>query len=96
MPIMIVFSGKIYWSDVASDTIKSSCLNGSCLVETLVTSGLDTVDGLAIDVIGQMLYWTDASRNLIEVLSLTKHIRTVLVWHNLDSPRGIALHYDAG
>lgn len=71
-------------------------MNGSCVVENLIASGLDTVDGLAIDVIGQTLYWTDSSRNHIEVLSLTKHIRTVLVWENLDSPRAIALHYDAG
>jgi hypothetical protein len=86
----------IYWSDISGDTIQSSCLNGSCAVQNVIDDGLDTVDGIAVDVVGRLLYWTDAVKNHIEVMSLTRNIRSVLIWNDLDSPRGIALHYDAG
>jgi low-density lipoprotein receptor-related protein 4 len=94
--LRFALTGLIYWSDISSDVIQSSCLNGSCTVQNVIEDGLDTVDGLAIDVIGRLMYWTDAIKNHIEVISLTRNIRSVLIWDDLDSPRGIALHYDAG
>lgn len=92
----MIETGVIYWSDTTSNRIMSSCLNGSCPVPDVVTDGLGTVDGLAVDVVGRLLYWTDATRNHIEVMTLSQDFRTVLIWRDLDSPRGIALYYDAG
>ena len=92
--------GDVYWSDVGRQTIsRSHCVPGlSChhSDEDLVTDLLDTVDGLALDPLSDVIYWTDAGRRLIEAMMLPAGPRTVLVWHQLDSPRAIALHYDSG
>ena len=66
---------------------------------TYMTSPLtasDTTDGLAVDSTGRKLYFTDTGNNRIKVSSLDGRMRKVLVWEDLDSPRAIALHYDAG
>ncbi|GAB6033184.1 Low-density lipoprotein receptor- protein 4 [Chamberlinius hualienensis] len=86
---------KIYWSDSAMDRIQRADINGSN-VEDVVTTNLDTVDGLAIDSIGSKIYWTDTGTNRIEVCELQCQNRKVLVWQNLDSPRALVLHYDSG
>lgn len=65
-------------------------------VEVVIGEGLDTVDGLALDSTGGKLYWTDTGNNHIEVASLDGSMRKVLIWKDLDSPRAIALYYDAG
>jgi len=91
--------GYVYWSDVGRQTIsRSRCVPGlTCdSEEQLVTDLLDTVDGLAVDEVSQVIYWTDAGRQLIEAMTLPAGPRTVLVWNQLDSPRAIALHYDSG
>ena len=72
-----------------------SDLNGSS-VEEVITQGLNTTDGLAIDSTGRKLYWTDSGTNRIEVSTLDGRMRKVLIWEDLDSPRAISLHYDAG
>ena len=89
----------MYWSDIGRHTIsRSRCVAGlRCdSEEDLVTDLLDTVDGLAVDAVTQVIYWTDAGRRLIEAMKLPAGPRTVLVWQELDSPRAIALHYDSG
>ena len=89
----------MYWSDIGRHTIsRSRCVAGlRCDSEKdLITDLLDTVDGLAVDELTQVIYWTDAGRRLIEAMKLPAGPRTVLVWEELDSPRAIALHYDSG
>ena len=88
-------AGKVYWSDSVMDKIQVANLNGSD-VHDVIIDGLDTTDGLAVDSTGRKLYFTDTGNNRIEVASLDGRIRKVLVWEDLDSPRAIALHYDAG
>ncbi len=85
----------LYWSDSILDTIQASSLNGSN-VRNIITEGLDTTDGLAVDSTGRKLYFTDTGNNRIEVSSLDGSMRKVLIWQDLDSPRAIALHYDSG
>ncbi len=64
--------------------------------EDVVTDGLHTTDGLAVDSTGRKIYWTDTGKHRIEVANLDSSMRKVLIWEDLDSPRSIALHYDAG
>lgn len=64
--------------------------------EVVIKNGLDTPDGLAIDEVGQMIYWSDTGLNRIEVASLDGRMRKVLFWEDIDKPRAIALHYDYG
>ena len=70
-------------------------LDGS-QVEVVISHGLDTVDGLAVDSTGKKLYWTDTGNKHIEVAALDGTMRKVLIWKDLDSPRAIALYYDEG
>ncbi len=93
--MLYIILGMLYWSDSILDTIQASNLNGSN-VRNIITEGLDTTDGLAVDSTGRKIYFTDTGNNRIEVASLDGSMRKVLIWQDLDSPRAIALHYDAG
>ncbi|XP_043269103.1 low-density lipoprotein receptor-related protein 4 isoform X2 [Venturia canescens] len=88
-------NAQIYWSDPDEDVIKKTFFNGSA-VETIIDTGIDTVDSLVVDSIGRKIYWTDAGLNSVEVSELDGRNRKVLVWSGLDSPRAIVLHYERG
>uniref|UniRef100_A0A8D0BEN1 Low-density lipoprotein receptor-related protein 4 n=1 Tax=Salvator merianae TaxID=96440 RepID=A0A8D0BEN1_SALMN len=81
----------VFWSDVTLDRIMRANLNGSN-VEEVVSTGLESPGGLAIDWIHDKLYWTDSGTSRIEVANLDGTHRKVLLWHNLEKPRAIALH----
>lgn len=86
---------EVYWTDPGEDAIKKTSFTGS-VVETVMDTGIDTVDSLVIDSIGRKIYWTDAGLNSIEVSELDGNNRKVLFWSGLDSPRAIVLHYAKG
>lgn len=88
-------TGDVYWADTVEDVIMRSSQNGMHIKQVLSES-MDSVDSLAIDSIGRKIYWADATRCSIEVSELDGSIRTVLVWHDLIHPRGIAMDYDSG
>ncbi|KAM3856102.1 low-density lipoprotein receptor-related protein 4 [Vipera latastei] len=81
----------VFWSDVTLDRIMRANLNGSN-VEEVVSTGLESPGGLAIDWIHDKLYWTDSGTSRIEVANLDGMHRKVLLWKNLEKPRAIALH----
>ena len=64
--------------------------------EPVVTTGLVSPDGVAIDWVGRKLYWTDSGTAVaqfgrIETANLDGTMRKVLFWNELDQPRyGIA------
>ena len=92
---MVVVSEKVYWSDSVLKTIQRASMNGSS-VETVISTGLGTPDGLAVDAVGRKVYWTDTGLNRIEVASLDGAMRKVLVYEDIDSPRAVVLHYQSG
>uniref|UniRef100_A0A8C2KB49 Low density lipoprotein receptor-related protein 4 n=1 Tax=Cyprinus carpio TaxID=7962 RepID=A0A8C2KB49_CYPCA len=75
--------------------ISRANINGS-EYEDIISAGLMTTDGLAVDSVGRKIYWTDTGTNRIEVANLNGSMRKVLVWQNLDSPRAIALFHEMG
>ncbi|WAR04037.1 LRP4-like protein [Mya arenaria] len=83
----------VYWTDTILDRIQRARLNGSA-VEDVITTGLDTPDGMVIDEIGRKIYWTDTGLNRIEVANLDGSMRKVLIWEKLDKPRAITLYYE--
>nr|CAB3263504.1 low-density lipoprotein receptor-related protein 4 [Phallusia mammillata] len=87
--------GYIYWSDVDSDTISRAEWDGRN-ARVIVSSGVSSPVGLAIDWITNKIYWTDAGVNRIEVALLDGSMRSVLVWTGLDRPRGIVVYPKAG
>jgi len=90
----------VYWSDTVLNKIQRTSLyrhrDDGLKPEDVVTDGLAIPDGLAIDSAGRHVYWTDSGNSRIEVISMDSRHRKVLVWKNLDKPRAIVLHYEAG
>ena len=52
-------ANKMYWTDNGTEKIQRSNLDGSS-VEDLVTTGLRSPHGIALDVSGGKMYWTDS------------------------------------
>ncbi|CAL8404823.1 unnamed protein product [Boreogadus saida] len=87
--------GKLYYTDVTLDVIRRSNLDGTGM-ETVISQGLKTTDGLAVDWVARNMYWTDTGRNTIEVARLDGTCRKVLVNNSLDEPRAIAVFPSKG
>ncbi len=60
-------------------------------IEVVVKSGLANAEGLAVDWIGQNLYWVESHLDQIEVARLNGSFRRTLIAGDLDNPRAIAL-----
>ncbi|RMX48585.1 hypothetical protein pdam_00017141 [Pocillopora damicornis] len=61
--------GKIYFTDVTLKLLARAFPNGSS-VEVIAHTDVVTPDGLAIDYIGRILYWTDTGTSKLEMRSL--------------------------
>uniref|UniRef100_A0A182SX29 EGF-like domain-containing protein n=1 Tax=Anopheles maculatus TaxID=74869 RepID=A0A182SX29_9DIPT len=82
-------TGTIFWSDMKLKKI--SRLDRGMEPQEIITTGLDLVEGLAYDWIGQNLYWLDSKLNTIEVAHENGTNRLVLVRENITQPRGMCL-----
>ncbi len=51
----------------------------------------DNVEGLAVDWLNRNMYWTDMTRNRIEVAKLNGSFRKTIIWENIDSPSSIVV-----
>lgn len=87
-------TGTIFWSDMKLKKI--SRLDKGSYPQDVISSGLDLVEGLAYDWIGQNLYWLDSKLNTIEVAKETGQNRMVLVKENITQPRGMCLDPSPG
>ena len=64
-----------------------------CVVgaEYVVSAGIDSPDGLAVDWVGRNLYWTDKGMDRIEMARLNGSSRHILISEGLQEPRAIVL-----
>lgn len=87
--------GLVCWTDHGLEMIQCINYNGttSSIANKvgIVTTGLVSPDGLAIDWLTHKIYWTDGETNRIEVATLNGQYRKVLYWEDIDQPRAIAL-----
>lgn len=60
-------------------------------IEVVVQTGLATAEGLAVDWIGENLYWVESNLDQIEVAKLNGSFRRTLIAGDMESPRAIAL-----
>ncbi|KAG8233639.1 hypothetical protein J437_LFUL001050, partial [Ladona fulva] len=81
----------IYWTDVIDDKIYQGTLIALINIEVVVQTGLATAEGLAVDWIGENLYWVESNLDQIEVARLNGSFRRTLVAGDMESPRAIAL-----
>ncbi|GFU58759.1 low-density lipoprotein receptor-related protein 5 [Nephila pilipes] len=81
----------IFWADVGLEEIRCMNINNAKSNKSIISTGLTSPDGLAVDWMGKKLYWSDSETNRIEVSNLDGSYRKVLFWKDLDQPRSLAL-----
>uniref|UniRef100_A0A8C6HUC7 Nidogen 2 n=1 Tax=Mus spicilegus TaxID=10103 RepID=A0A8C6HUC7_MUSSI len=81
----------VYWTDVAGRTISRASLEAGAEPETIITSGLISPEGLAIDHFRRTMYWTDSGLDKIERAGLDGSKRKVLFHTDLVNPRAITV-----
>ncbi|KAG1656301.1 Low-density lipoprotein receptor-related protein 4 [Nymphon striatum] len=92
--------GLLYWCDIAKMSIKRSFLPFSKLynqsnqshIKDIITIGLGSPGGIAVDWVNDKLYWTDTKLSRIELSDLEGKNRKVLLWKNIGKPRAIVVH----
>lgn len=81
----------LFWSDVSTDVIRVSNLNGSD-IRTVVQWGLEAPGGIAVDWVHDLVFWTDSGTRRVEVASFDGQLRSVVAASDLDKPRAVAVH----
>ena len=86
---------KMYWTNRGADKIQRASIDGS-QIEDLVTSGLESPNGIALDLAAGKMYWTDGGADKIRRANIDGSRVQDLVTSGLGSPTGIALDLAAG
>lgn len=60
-------------------------------IEVVVQTGLGTAEGLAVDWMGENLYWVESNMDQIEVAKLNGSYRRTLITSHMKNPRAISL-----
>lgn len=81
----------LFWSDVSTDVIKMSYLNGTG-VQSIIKWGLESPGGIAVDWIHDLVFWTDSGTRRIEVTTFDGIFRAVVIANDLAKPRAIVVH----
>ena len=79
---------RIFWSDGRSKTITTGYFNGTG--SKIIVRTLYNPDGLAVDWMARLIYFTDAGLNAIGVTDFEGH-HVILLREDLDQPRAIAV-----
>lgn len=133
--------GRVYWSDITGQSIKSSKYDGTD-VQNFLTSGMKQTitfrpihfivglrfiqyfkkifnclpqhdaptqsytsfnlldigspEGISIDWVSRNIYWTDSTKDTLEVANLDNKLRKVIISEGLVNPRGVAVHPTRG
>ncbi|XP_068444754.1 nidogen-1-like [Clinocottus analis] len=78
----------VYWTDITGPAISRVGLSGGD-VDPVVTTELQSPEGVAIDHVARLLFWTDSMRDTVEVSRLDGSQRRVLFDSDLINPRPI-------
>ena len=83
----------IFFTDIVDDKIyKGSIIHGSLInIQVIVETGLSTAEGLAVDWIGENIYFVESMLDQIEVAKFNGSSRKTLIAGSMESPRSIAL-----
>jgi len=102
----------IYFTDTSGKTIQRMKYDGSEQKiilsgnnETIIIDvikhiylilGLGSPEGIAVDWVSRLVFWTDSSLKRLEVAKLDGSLRKVLLDKNIQNPRGIAVNPELG
>lgn len=82
----------LFYADVNADAIKRVNMKNYNDIKTIVSTGLNTPNGIAVDWIADNIYWSDSALKMIEVARLDGSFRRTLLRENLDDVRSIILY----
>ncbi|XP_076447106.1 uncharacterized protein LOC143284291 [Babylonia areolata] len=83
----------IYWTEVGlRKGIRGSALNGSGTHSVLRTGKASVMDGLAVDPLSRLIFYTDSGRDLIAMLTMSTFAHRTIINTSLDKPRAIVLN----
>ena len=84
--------GFIFWTDVHSGNIQRAPVNNSRNIEVVVSDGLSSPEGIAVDWVNKKLYWTDSGTDIIRVADYDGNNRMNLITTGQRNPRAIVVH----
>ncbi|XP_038072278.1 uncharacterized protein LOC119740886 isoform X2 [Patiria miniata] len=87
----------VYWTDISSQPspkISRANIDGSN--QTTIVDGLEVPDGLALDVVARMVYWTDDGLRHMGRTSMDGNGSKEIILESLDHPRAIIVDHDNG
>lgn len=86
----------IFYADVNVDAIRRVNMKNCSDTKTIISSGLNTPNGLAVDWLANNIYFSDTIEKVIEVCRLDGSSRKTLIKEDLDDPRAIILYPKTG
>ena len=86
----------MYWVDAGTDKIQRANLDNGSNIAAIVTTGLRTPTGIAVDVDGGKMYWVDAGTDKIQRANLNGSNIQDLITTGLRTPAGIAIDVGGG
>ncbi|KAE8300659.1 Nidogen-1 [Larimichthys crocea] len=78
----------VYWTDITGPAISRASMSGGD-INPVITTDLQSPEGIAIDHVARLLFWTDSMRDTVEVSKLDGSQRRVLFDTDLINPRPI-------
>ncbi|OWF40871.1 low-density lipoprotein receptor-related protein 4-like [Mizuhopecten yessoensis] len=84
---------KLYWTDNMAKLIKGAHLDSQTEFTLQSLTNASVIDGIAVDYISRLLYYTNTGLDTITVISLARtRLSRTIVSEGLEQPRDIALH----
>ncbi|KAH7723788.1 low-density lipoprotein receptor-related protein 1 [Aphelenchoides avenae] len=88
----------LFWSDIATDQIFTGRVSSGVLVDVkpIVTYGIWTAEGLAVDWLGRNVYWVDSLLDQIEVTNFDGSFSATILNGDMHNLRALALDPSKG
>ncbi|CAL9688125.1 unnamed protein product [Knipowitschia caucasica] len=85
----------VYWTEISSPSISRASIQGG-EPAPVITSDIDSPEGITIDHLSRTMFWTDSMKDRIEVASLDGAQRKVIIDTDLVNPRAIVCDPPSG
>ncbi|XP_070174673.1 low-density lipoprotein receptor-related protein 4-like isoform X2 [Littorina saxatilis] len=89
---------RIYWTENGryQNGIRSSFLNGTDVETVLNASRAATLDGIAVDHLSRLIFYTDAGNNRVAMVTMSSYAHKTIVTTGVMNPRAIVLDIKNG
>ncbi|KAK3912221.1 Very low-density lipoprotein receptor [Frankliniella fusca] len=85
-------TGMIFWSDVSDKKIYKAPIDEGSQKTVVIKDDITTSDGLAVDWIYNHIYWTDSSKDTIQLANFEGNMRKTVIQGKMEEPRSIAVN----